>query len=588
MNLPPTDTTFTPEQQGYLSGFFAGWKQRQELPFLGQTGNGQFTADPALAVAEEETVFGTPLDELSREELIKHEQNGLDCWSTIERKAAENQFAEGGDVFRFKFHGLFYVNPAQDAYMLRCRIPGCVLSSTQMRGMARIAEDWGGGYADVTTRGNLQVREILPPDTVKVLTSLTELGLTARGSGADNIRNITATPTSGFDRTELLDVLPYARSLHHYILNNRDLYGLPRKFNVSYDSGGAISVCADTNDIGFYACEVKETTDGVEPGIYFRMQLCGITGHKQFASDSGVLLTPEETLPVAAALIRVFIEHGDRTNRKKARLKYLVDNWGIPKTLEAVQEKLAFPLRYLPLETCAPPQPKVKQGHLGVHRQADGRNYLGVVIPVGRMQAGQMAELAAIAERHGAGELRLTVWQNLLIPHIPDEHLKAAKQAVVEAGFHYTSTSVSGGLVACTGNTGCKFAAANTKGQAVALARHLESRVSLDQPINIHLTGCPHSCAQHYIGDIGLMGVKVKNEEGESEEGYNVVLGGGVDDDQFIAREAFKGVPFRELPDLLERILTIYLEQRDNRETFAQFTRRHDLPTLLGLFQSAA
>ena len=149
---------FTPEQEGYLAGFMAGLRQQESRPFLGQNAEGQFTHQPAAAIKpEDDTVFGTPLDELSREEMIKYEQNGLDCWGAIERNAAEGVFAEGGDVFRFKFHGLFYVSPAQEAYMLRCRIPGCVLSSTQLRGLGRIASQWGGGYADITTRGNIQI-----------------------------------------------------------------------------------------------------------------------------------------------------------------------------------------------------------------------------------------------------------------------------------------------------------------------------------------------------------------------------------------------------------------------------------------------
>jgi len=587
MDTPSSE--FTPEQQEYLAGFFTGLKQRSAaLPFLGQNAAGQFTADPPLAVPQEETVFGTPLDDLCREERIKHEQNGLDSWSSLTKHAAAGTFPDADDAFRFKFHGLFHVTPAQDSYMLRCRIPGCALRSHQMRGLGQLAANYGGGYADLTTRGNIQIREIKPENTVTILQELTDMGLTAKGSGADNIRNITASPTTGFDPDELYDVMPLAKAMHHYILNNRDLYGLPRKFNISFDSGGAVSVCADTNDIAFYAVRLTEPVNGLEPGIYFRMQLCGITGHKQFATDSGVLLTAAETIPVAAALIRVFIENGDRTNRRKARLKYLVDQWGIPKTLEEAAKKLAFPLRHLPLSACEVSRPKIKHGHIGVYRQNDGLNYLGVVIPVGRLLPAQMEELAAIAERYGKGEIRLTVWQNLLIPHIPDEHLEAAKWAVVAAGFHFTSTSLSGGLVACTGNSGCKFANTNTKGQAVDLAKILESRVELDQPINIHLTGCPHSCAQHYVGDIGMQGVKVKNALGELEEGYNIVLGGGVDDDQFIAREAFKAVPYREIPDLLESILKAYLAQRHDRETFAQFTRRQDLPTLQQLFSTAA
>ena len=231
---------FTQEQTGYLNGFVAGIHQ---TPFLGQNSSGQFTNDPATAA--EETVFGTPVDDLCREEVIKHEQNGLDCYDAILDKAAANEFASDGDIFRFKFHGLFYVTPAQEAYMLRARIPGCALDSRQLRGLGEIARDWGGKHCDITTRGNIQVREIQPCDTVKILTKLTELGLTSKGSGADNVRNITATPTTGFDKDELIDVMPYAKAMHHAILNNRDLYGMPRKFNISYDSGGAISVCAE-------------------------------------------------------------------------------------------------------------------------------------------------------------------------------------------------------------------------------------------------------------------------------------------------------------------------------------------------------
>ncbi|MBK1833331.1 NirA family protein [Roseibacillus ishigakijimensis] len=581
-------SAFTPEQTGYLSGFMEGLKQLQAagLPFLGQNAAGQFTHDPSQAVPQaEETVYGTPIDELSKEERIKYEKNGLDCYGTIRHLARENKFVEGDDLFRFKYYGMFYVTPAQEAYMLRARVPGCQLKSYQFRGLAEIARDWGGGYCDITTRGNIQVRQLMPKDLPATLDKLVDLGLTSKGSGADNVRNVTASPTTGFDKDELIDVLPLARAMHHYILNNRDLYGLPRKFNISFDSGGAVSVCADTNDIAFYAVTLKEETDGLAPGVYFRMQLCGITGHKQFATDSGILLTAEETIPVAAAILRVFIENGDRTNRKKARLKYLVDQWGIPKLLEETSKKLTFPMRHLPLETCEVPRPKVKHGHLGAYRQKDGKNYLGIVIPVGRTPVDLVDKICDIADQYGSGDIRLTVWQNLIIPDIADEDLEAAKAAVVAAGCHYRSTSISGGLVACTGNTGCKYAAANTKGNAVELAQILESKVDLDQPINIHLTGCNHSCAQHYIGDIGMMGVKVKLPSGEKVEGYNIVLGGGVDDDQFVAREAFKAVPYAEIPALLENLLKTYLAHRVDRETFAQFTRRLEIEEIKALME---
>ncbi len=572
MNAAPS-SPFTEEQTGYLNGFMAG--VQQAIPFLGQNAEGQFTHK------EEEAVFGTPLDDLCREEQIKYEKNGLDCFDSILQQAEKKEFATDGDIFRFKFFGLFYVTPAQDAYMMRARIPGCAMDARQLRGFAQMSRDWGGGYIDVTTRGNLQIREIQPENTVNILNTLVDLGLTSRGSGADNVRNITATPTTGFDKDELIDVMPYAKAMHHAILNNRDLYGMPRKFNISYDSGGAISVCADTNDIAFYAVTLNEKAEDLDPGVYFRLQLCGITGHKQFASDTGLLVTPEESVAVSSAILRVFIENGDRTNRKKARLKYLVDDWGIPKFLEEVEKKLTFKLRYVSEELCTKPQPKVKHGHIGTYKQKDGKNYIGIVVPVGRMSVETVEAIADISDEFGNGDIRLTAWQNIIVPNVPDEKVEAAQAAIKAAGLNYTATSVSGGLIACTGNTGCKFAAANTKGQAVIIGKYLEERVELDQPINIHLTGCHHSCAQHYIGDIGLMGTPVKLDSGEKVEGYNIVLGGGVDDTQAIAREVYKAVPFDSIPPLIEKLLVTYKENRQPGETFAQYTQREKVEELV-------
>ncbi len=582
-----SESGFTAEQTSYLSGFISGILQGRELPFLGQDGESRFTHEP------EQSVHGTPLDDLCKEERIKFEKNGLDCYDTILANAANHEFPRDGDVFRYKFHGLFFVSPAQESLMLRCRIAGGALTSQQFRGLAAVAQNWGPGHVDLTTRANVQVREIMPEHAPDVLMTLADLGLTSLGSGADNIRNITATPTTGFDPDELIDVMPYARAMHHYILRHRDLYGLPRKFNISYDSGGRVSVCADTNDIGFYAVKVTQSAienhqSTISPGIYFRMQLCGITGHKQFATDCGVLLTPAETVPVAAALIRVFIENGDRTNRKKARLKYLVDDWGIGKILEETRKKLAFPLRHFPLDACEPSLPKSKHGHLGIHPQSDGRHYIGILTPVGRITVPQMLALADIADEFGRGEVRLTVWQNLILPGIPEEKLQAAITAIRATGLDHRNNAITGGLIACTGSRGCKYAAADTKGNAITLGDHLSSKMILDQPVNIHLTGCQHSCAQHYIGDIGLMGTRVKVEDGSTVDGYNIVLGGGVDETQAIAREVWTGIAFDQVPALIEQLLCAYLATRQEGESFANFTRRLGIDELQTLVTARA
>jgi ferredoxin-nitrite reductase len=575
--------TFTFEQKEYLAGFLLGVAKRGETFFVGKTasghitdGSGSGTGMPNLAAPpKEETWFGTPIDDLCKEERWKYEENPLDLWDKLVNHADENRFPEGSDVFRFKFHGLFYVAPAQDSFMLRLRAPACLLRAHQMRGLARMAESWGAGEAHITTRGNIQIREFQPKDIVRVLMEVQNLGMTSRGSGADNIRNITATPTSGLDPRELFDVAPLAQALNFYILNSRDLYGLPRKFNVAFDSGGAVSVVADTNDIAFLATRVPKGRS-VPEGVYFRVQLCGITGHRQFASDCGILLTPGQTVAVAAAMIRVFNDHGERTDRKKARLKYLIERWGVEKFLEETEKRLAFPLMRFPLAECAPRAAVDQHGHLGVHPQRQrGLSYIGVSVPVGRLSAEQMLAIADISDTFGSGEIRLTVWQNLILPDIPAEKLEAARQAIARAGLTDSAATFSAGAVACTGNKGCRFSATDTKAHALTLAGFLDERFKIAQPVNLHVTGCPHSCAQHYIGDLGLLGTKVGGEEG-----YQVLVGGGSDERQGLGRELVPAVRFADLPPLMEKLFRSFLRMRMEDESFLAFTRRHRIEQL--------
>jgi ferredoxin-nitrite reductase len=586
-----SSTGFTPEQKQYLEGFFAALAT--QMPFVGHTASGQITADPDGAPANlaeppvEDTVFGTPLDELCKPERWKYDENPLDIWEKLVAHAAADKFPDEADTFRFKFHGLFYVAPAQDSFMLRLRLPGGEITAQQLHGLADMAAEWGGNYAHVTTRANFQIREIHPRYTVKVLTRLQELGLTSRGAGADNVRNITTTPTSGFDSLELIDVQPFAKALHHYILNHRDLYGLPRKFNIAFDSGGSISAAADTNDIGFFACRVTQKSlsplalslpPAIEPGIYFRVQLGGITGHGDFARDTGLLVKPSECVAVAAAMLRVFNENGDRTNRKKARLKYLLEKWGMEKFLAETQKKLAFPLDRLPPEACEPRRPLLKHGWVGVYKQTQHRlNYIGLGVPVGRLTPKQMHHLADLAANYGKGELRLTVWQSVILPHIPDAFVETVKRGLHRMGFSVEASSTTSGIVACTGNKGCKYSSTDTKGHAVALAKALASRhIIIEQPVNIHFTGCPHSCAQHYCGDIGFLGAKLA----DGDEGYHVVLGGGMDHEQGIAREIFRGVSAKEIPGLVEKILRTYNQDKQLGETFVEWSRRHTVGQL--------
>jgi ferredoxin-nitrite reductase len=212
-------------------------------------------------------------------------------------------------------------------------------------------------------------------------------------------------------------------------------------------------------------------------------------------------------------------------------------------------------------------------------------NYVGTMLPVGQITPKQMLRLAEMAELYGSGEIRLTVWQNFIVPNVPDAYVETVRKALHKLGFSTEQSHLRSGLVACTGNSYCKFAQADTKGHAAALASHLERRVELDQPLNIHLTGCPNSCAQHYMGDIGLLGTKVK-VSGDSVEGYHVFVGGGFGKHQAVGRQVFSGVAFEDLKLTLEKMLRGYLRRREGRETFQQFTQRHDLNTLQAIFSN--
>lgn len=228
--------------------------------------------------------------------------------------------------------------------------------------------------------------------------------------------------------------------------------------------------------------------------------------------------------------------------------------------------------------------------HVGAHAQAQpGLFYLGVVTPVDRLTVEQMREIAAIAGQFGDGDIRLTVWQNFLLSGLPGDRLSEVQRRVEAIGLDWRPHSIRAGLVACTGNKGCRFSASDTKGHALAVADHLETRVVLDQPVNIHLTGCPNSCAQHYIGDLGLLGARVAPDADgeETVEGYHVHVGGGFAADPAIGRELCRDVKAEDLPQLIERILKAYLANRQSEhETFQAFNARHSIDDLIGIFGS--
>src|SRR5271157_5348673 len=361
---------FEPEQKRYLEGFVAGLQIAKSAGgFPRPAGAAPASAAPATVATGPDAPHIAAQDrvvkaggKLSDQEKFKRELHPFDGYEKLKAQARANEAPKPDDNFRWRFFGLFYCAPTQKAYMCRLRIANGILKHWQFAGLADLAESYAAGYSHVTTRANLQMREVEPKNAINMVEGIQDLGLCSRGSGADNIRNVTGTPTAG------IDPRPYAREWHFHILNDRTLYGIPRKFNVGFDGAGVIPVLEDTNDIGFSAVEVKDGF-GVEPGIWFRLAIGGITGHRDFAKETGVIVKPAEATAVADAVVRVFIDHGDRTNRAKARLKYVLDAFGIEKFLGLTEEKLGRKLVHVANEAIAPRPAFDRFGHIGVHAQ---------------------------------------------------------------------------------------------------------------------------------------------------------------------------------------------------------------------------
>ncbi|BAY40574.1 precorrin-8X methylmutase [Nostoc sp. NIES-2111] len=495
--------------------------------------------------------------------------------------------------------GLFYATPAQDGILSRMRIPGGIINSKQCEAIADIADQYGGSYIDVTNRANIQIREIQEKIDSSVLQKLQDLGLGSSNTAVDQIRNIMTSPTAGIDTQELIDTCPLVTSWDKYISEHSALSGLSAKFSVCFDGGGLVSVCDRPNDITFAAVLV----DG---RVYFRLCLSmGAKGNPPI--DTGILLSPQECLPVLAVLADVYLAHSDTNSKRRPRLREVVNNIGLNTYLQEVEERLPFALEknltplppslvgkgekenyyslqgegekenhYSPLLQGEGLGERSNYHHIGIHPQRQqGLYYIGLVLPLGRLETKQLRGLADLSTKYGKGTLRLTPWQNLLLTDIPQQWLTDVQNQIVGLGLDFSPTNIKSGLVACSGNQGCAAAATDTKGHALALADYLQSRITLERPINIHLSGCEKSCAQHSNSDITLLGVNY-----EHEERYQVYVGDGESKNKF-GHQIYQDVTVAELPTLMERMLKLYKSQQLHPdESFGKFAHRYGFTPL--------
>ncbi|ACK66478.1 Ferredoxin--nitrite reductase [Rippkaea orientalis PCC 8801] len=492
---------------------------------------------------------------LNKFEKFKAEKDGLavkdqlDHFAQIGWEAMDKTDLE----HRLKWLGIFYRPVTPGKFMLRMRTPNGILTSEQLKVLGQIIQRYGDdGNADITTRQNLQLRGIRLEDIPDIFRRLKAVSMTSMQSGMDNVRNITGSPMAGLDGNELIDTRDLVQKVQDMITNhgegNYQFTNLPRKFNIAIEGGRDNSVHAEINDIAFVpAYKDGQLGFNVLVGGFFSAKRC------EAAIELDVWVPPnDDVVELCRAILTVYRNHGPRANRQKSRLMWLIDEWGIEEFRAKVAAEFGRPL------ATAAEKDEIdweKRDHIGVFAQKQpGLNYVGLHIPVGRLYAEDMIDLARLAEVYGGGEIRLTVEQNVIIPNIPDENLNPFFAEPLLQKFSINPPSLERSLVSCTGAQFCNFALVETKNRALALSRELDKVLDIPQPVRIHWTGCPNSCGQPQVADIGLMGTKVR-KNGKTVEGVDLYLGGKVGKDAQLGTCVQKGIACEDLLPVLQQLL---------------------------------
>jgi len=488
---------------------------------------------------------------LSKIEQAKAELCGLELEPQLAQLAEQgwDTLDEATLTIRLKWLGIFFRPVTPGRFMVRLRLPNGVIHADQLEVLADAVDRCGEwGSADITTRQNIQLRGLLLEDMAPLLQAMQAVGLTSRQSGHDNPRNITGNPLAGIDPEELVDTRPLVEAIQTRLLAVDGPRNLPRKFNIAV--GGAPDSFLLHNDLAFLPADREgELGFTVMVGGFFSAQ------RNELAIPLGLWLRGEQLPDFSLAVLRHFERCGNRQARNKSRLMYLLDELGLEGYREAVLAEFsglggeAFSHDGSHRVTRAP------RSGLGVHpQQQDGLHWVGLSVPVGRLDAEAMAELAAVASRHGSGELRLTEAQNVLIPNVPADRLEALLAEPLLQRFSPSPGALMAEAVSCTGNRYCSFALIPTKTTAQAVVEELERRLELPHAVRTHWTGCPNACGQPYMGEIGLMGAKARHD-GQMVEAVKIFLGGDMGADPKLAELHDKGVPLVQLVPVLETLL---------------------------------
>ena len=487
---------------------------------------------------------------MNKIEALKAAKDGLEVTADLIRFAREGwKTIADDDKERLKWAGVFMRRPTPGHFMMRVRMPNGVLTSSQARVLAGITRESDGNVVDVTTRQQIQLRWLTIDRVPEVIARLEAAGLSSLQTGMDNIRGVVGCPVTGLTPRELVDTAPIAAEFQQIFLGNKAFTNLPRKFNV------VITGCPD-NCAGAETQDVSRTPATSGDVVGFNLAVGGKqgSGGPVFATPCDVFVTPAEAASICAEVALMFRDHGPREARSKARLAFLVADWGIERFRKELEARLVRPL---------PPAGRdARSGravdHVGVYRQRQaGLSYVGLKTPVGRLTADQLLELARLADQYGRGELRTTPVQNVIIPHVPDAKLGALLEEELLRTLRYNPAEVQRGVTACTGTDFCNLALIDTKTRAMALARAFETRVGATRPLTVRWSGCPASCGNHHTADIGLQGCKVK-VNGKIVDGVHVFVGGRGGADPRAGVRMLEDLPCDELPAVLERLVKFF------------------------------
>ncbi|MGZ4826899.1 MAG: nitrite/sulfite reductase [Terriglobales bacterium] len=461
-------------------------------------------------------------------------------------------------------------------FMVRIRVPNGLLLAHQVRVIADAVDKYAAGVADITVRQNIQLHWVKIEDLPDLLEQLWRARLTTMGSCGDDTRNITGCPLSGVDADEICDASPLVFKLTEQLVGNAEFYNLPRKFKISVTGCRVWCSYPEINDIGLTA--VVRQRHGRPDEVGFSLRVAGgLSAEPHLAERLNAFVAWNQVVPVTAAIARIFRDSDVlRQNRERARLKYLFlhHGWTPADFLSAIEDRLGFRLDAA-VEEHAPVD--IYRDHVGIHAQKQsGYCYVGAAVLRGRITGAQLRTAAEVSERLGNSQLRTTNMQNLLIVNVPRERAAQVAIELETAGLHTNASPFWRGAIACTGTEFCKVAITETKGFARWLVEELEERLpGFDQQFKLNITGCPNSCGQHWIADIGLEGKKIK-ENGHFVDAYYFCIGGGVGRDQAIARPVGYRCRAAEVPQAIERLLNTFSELRNPGENLRQFFARHE------------